>query len=159
MEWRVSIANIATDVSFSTFPGVSRLLMPLSAGGLTLSFNGHQSHVEPYETISFDGADEVGAVGVTSASRDLNLMTRTGVVHGSLSSTRFIESTTIATAAGEIAVVVNLLAAVQVSGRLLGPGDAVLVQNGEAAVLSGLGRIAIARIQKSQTTTPIEKER
>jgi hypothetical protein len=56
-DWRVSIATIAEAGDFSVFPGVDRVLMPLSPAGLTLAIAGRIRPLAQYEAASFSAAD------------------------------------------------------------------------------------------------------
>jgi environmental stress-induced protein Ves len=87
-DWRVSVATIESDSVFSSFPGVDRVLMPLSPGGLALQDAGGRHPIARFEPFGFAGETPIEAVDVAQRSLDLNLMTRRGAVEGSMTRTR-----------------------------------------------------------------------
>src|SRR5665213_2649618 len=78
-DWRVSVATIESDSVFSSFPGVDRVLMPLSPGGLALQDAGRRHPIARFEAFGFVGETPIEAVDVAQRSLDLNLMTRRGI--------------------------------------------------------------------------------
>jgi environmental stress-induced protein Ves len=83
-DWTLSIATIASDVAFSSFPGVARWLMALSEGGLRLVIDGEALELKRWEVVTFDGASDVASTGVKHPTLDLNLMVARERWHGSL---------------------------------------------------------------------------
>ena len=83
-DWRVSIATIAADGAFSTFAGVDRFLVPLSAAGLDLETASGVRHLERWQVFEFGGEESITAVGVAATSTDLNLMVRRQTTEGSV---------------------------------------------------------------------------
>lgn len=80
-DWRVSIATIAADGPFSTFPGVDRTIMLLTGGGVRLQVAGpagERAHElrEPLVPYVFTGEHPVEAHLLGGVSTDLNLMVR-----------------------------------------------------------------------------------
>lgn len=79
-DWRVSMATIASDGAFSTFPDVDRTLSILSGGGIELTIEGRRPvsldlRCEPYPF----PADTVAAAKLLNGeTTDLNVMTRRG---------------------------------------------------------------------------------
>ncbi len=79
-DWRISIAEIASESAFSPFPGVDRTILLLDGCGMILSFEDSAiSLTEPFEPHSFPGEATVQCRLVNGASRDFNVMTRRGV--------------------------------------------------------------------------------
>lgn len=79
-DWRVSMATVASDGPFSTFPGIDRTLSILEGNGMTLLIDGR----DPARLTEADAPLAFPADVVTSASLidgtivDLNVMTRRG---------------------------------------------------------------------------------
>ena len=79
-EWRVSMANVATDGPFSVFPGVDRTLAVLQGDGLTLlPASRGPIQVEPMGLpVTFPSELSITAHLRGSAITDFNVMTRRG---------------------------------------------------------------------------------
>jgi environmental stress-induced protein Ves len=78
-DWRVSIAELTTDGSFSSFPGVDRVIALLDGAGVHMrSPDGQidQRLTTPLTPFAFSGDVPVDASLVVGPSRDLNVMTR-----------------------------------------------------------------------------------
>lgn len=75
--WRVSVAEIARDGPFSTFPGVDRTLVLLHGDGMRLSGDGATVDLRtPYEPIRFAGEAALDCALRGGPTRDFNLMVR-----------------------------------------------------------------------------------
>lgn len=79
-DWRVSMATIASDGPFSTFPDVDRTLSILSGGGIELTIDGSRPvtldlRSEPYP---FPADRPAAAKLLNGETTDLNVMTRRG---------------------------------------------------------------------------------
>lgn len=78
-DWRISIATIAADGPFSTFPGIDRTIVLLSGAGVHLrSADGEIDHalVERGKPFSFPGDVPIDAHLRGGVSRDFNVMLR-----------------------------------------------------------------------------------
>lgn len=78
-EWRVSIATVAADGPFSTFPGIDRSITLLHGPGLRLQApEVHLDHAlsTMLQPFSFPGEAAVRATLLGGASEDFNLMVR-----------------------------------------------------------------------------------
>jgi len=82
--WTLSIATVESDVAFSSFPGVDRQLMALSAGGLGLVIDDEPVELDRWQVAAFDGASAVSSRGVVGPTLDLNLMVSRDRFRGSL---------------------------------------------------------------------------
>ena len=143
-DWRLSIATIAGDNPFSRYPGVDRLLMPISPQGLDLLDAGTPLHLGQFDVHAFPGERDMVSFGVTDPTLDLNLMTRRDRCTGSLRSVDVAGDWTVRAAEGEDVALVVLEGSVSLGERRLGALDAVLLAGGHAAV-RGTARVAVAR--------------
>jgi environmental stress-induced protein Ves len=76
-DWRVSLATIAADGPFSTFPGVERTLVLVDGHGMTLDIDGAPTMLSKADPVaSFDGESHVAAQLSRGPSTDFNVMTR-----------------------------------------------------------------------------------
>ncbi len=76
-DWRVSIADVATDGPFSSFAGVDRTLVLLAGAGMRLAGASHATELRaPYEPYAFSGEDATSCALVDGPVRDFNLMVR-----------------------------------------------------------------------------------
>ena len=85
-DWRVSMARVAQGGPFSSFPGIDRTLAILDGAGVRLAIAGRQpveltTSSPPY---SFPGDLPAAADLADGPVRDLNVMTRRGVVEHAL---------------------------------------------------------------------------
>ena len=73
-EWRLSVAEVAADGPFSSFPGIDRILVLLDGKGMTLAFEDATvpllRHLDHHR---FAGEASVQATLVDGPTRDLNL--------------------------------------------------------------------------------------
>lgn len=75
--WRASIATIARDGPFSTFPGVDRTLVLLAGAGMRLTIAGRTVVLDaPYAAVSFRGDDAAACALLGGTTRDFNFMWR-----------------------------------------------------------------------------------
>ncbi len=85
-DWRLSIAEIEQDSSFSRFPGIERELVLLRGNGLRLRFeDGASVQLEPpHGRCRFPGEREVRGELVEGPTHDFNLMWRRETVRAEL---------------------------------------------------------------------------
>ena len=80
---RVSVAEIASDGPFSSFPGVERWFAVLEGGGVALTIDGVATRCRAGDApLAFPGEAKVASRLLDWPSRDLNLMLRGG--HGAM---------------------------------------------------------------------------
>lgn len=75
-DWRLSIADVTQDGSFSRFPDKNRIISVLNGEGIILK-NKNTQHDETlylYDVFRFSGADEIYAELVDGPIRDFNLI-------------------------------------------------------------------------------------
>lgn len=78
-DWRISVAEVASDGPFSTFTGIDRTLVLLE-GSVELVVDGRSNTLSSGRSrLSFDGAASTSAHVVAGPVRDLNIMSRRGL--------------------------------------------------------------------------------
>jgi environmental stress-induced protein Ves len=76
-DWRVSLATIAADGPFSSFPGIERTLALVDGHGMTLDIDGAPTLLTQADPVAmFDGESQVQAKLSRGPSTDFNIMTR-----------------------------------------------------------------------------------
>lgn len=78
-DWRVSIAELTADGSFSSFPGIDRVIALLEGAGVHMrSRDGAVDHrlTTPFAPFAFSGDQPIDATLIVGQSRDFNVMTR-----------------------------------------------------------------------------------
>jgi environmental stress-induced protein Ves len=139
-DWRISMAQVASDGPFSDFPGIDRTLSVVKGGGLVLTV-GDSAPVtasSAADPISFPGDVPTSARLVAGAITDLNVMTRRGRFGHRL--LRVAEPMSCDFTDGEdIAVVLSFNGTTKVASErdaeTLHHGDAAVVSRGTAAGL------------------------
>ncbi|THK35215.1 HutD family protein [Ensifer sp. MPMI2T] len=81
-DWRISMATVASDGSFSTFPGIDRTLSILEGAGMTLAIEGRQPKLLTVADppLAFPAEAPTSAMLRDGPVIDLNVMTRRGVL-------------------------------------------------------------------------------
>ena len=114
--WRISIAEITSPGSFSSFDGADRSIMLWSGEGVILRSSEWAEHAltTPWEPFSFRGEDDVTCDLISGSTADLNLMLRRGKIGAELRVYRSgttlaapMEAIVILCAQGEISVLMN----------------------------------------------------
>lgn len=77
--WRLSVAEVATEGPFSSYPGVDRTLVLLS-GGMRLVIDDLAHELVPGSPIAFTGDSRVSAELTDGPTMDFNVMSRQGAV-------------------------------------------------------------------------------
>ncbi|MFM0322447.1 HutD/Ves family protein [Caballeronia glebae] len=77
-EWRLSLADVASDGAFSTFAGVDRVLVLLDGAGMRLTQAHGGVHVldAPLAIAHFAGETPIHATLIDGPTRDFNVMVR-----------------------------------------------------------------------------------
>lgn len=143
--WRVSIAAVETDGPFSRYPGVDRVIMLLRGGPMQLTVDGAARDLQPLQPFSFAGEADVDCV-VGVASRDLNLMTRRGLVTGTLDLVTPASAGSVIDSAWRVVLVV-VDGSVEVGPLSLGLWDGLLAAD-EGLTVRGDGMLAVVRLHR-----------
>lgn len=83
-DWRISIAEIAEDGAFSSFPGIDRTIAVIRGAGIRLTVDGAQNVLGPMEPRSFSGDAVTSCELIDGPTLDLNVMTARGRFAGSM---------------------------------------------------------------------------
>ena len=76
-DWRISLAHVASDGPFSSFPGIDRTLTVIEGAGLRLSVDGRALELTTHSNpCSFRGEAVTHATRIEGNVTDLNVMTR-----------------------------------------------------------------------------------
>lgn len=156
-DWRVSMARVAADGSFSRFEGIDRTLCLLEGEGIDLSIDGRErvrvaAESEPY---AFPGDAETAGSLVDGPIVDLNVMSRRARIRHSVRVLRLDGPATVRCDAPSVLVLAHGGACrVECSGEIaelaaldcavLGPNERHLRLDGEAGV-----RVFVIALQAS----------
>lgn len=147
--WRLSIADIEAPGAFSSYPGIDRVLVQLSDRRLLLDLDGAVTELGRFESVAFDGALPVSCEIPDGPTRDLNLMTRRGVVAGAVRVETTHDGLSVPAAAEEtFAVVVDGSFTVAGEADPLRPFDAVRGGHPAGVELTGQGTVALLSVER-----------
>lgn len=156
-DWRISVADVTTSGPFSTLPGIDRMLTFCDGPSMTITVAGRRRDLVRWEPVAFSG-DAATSGHVTGATRDLNVMTRRGVVSAAVEVVAVDE--TALTASGErttVAVVLEGAVAVHQDSieviSDLTQFDAMRLQDGARVTLKGPGRALIVTFRGSPVSS------
>jgi len=76
--WRLSTADITTNVAFSSFPGVDRFFCVGTGNGVVLTIDGVDHRCESRSVTHFRGDADIFATLIDGPMRAVNLMVRDG---------------------------------------------------------------------------------
>lgn len=76
LTWRVSVANVDVSGDFSAFPGLERILMLCRGTSMSVTVDGTEHVLHPWDMIRFSGDAATHAVLLDGPTVDLNVMTR-----------------------------------------------------------------------------------
>jgi len=87
---RISVADIEADGPFSAFPGITRWFAAVAGAGVRLDFRDAGIDVRPGSApLCFDGAEAPGCTLLDGATRDLNVMVRSGRADATVTAATF----------------------------------------------------------------------
>ena len=149
-EWRISLAQIAADGPFSTFPGVDRVLTVIQGEGLLLTVDDRMLALDAASPpLAFSGEAKVTARLTDGAISDLNVMVRRGAWRARTRRLTVAGASDVA-AKARVTLVLALdpLRVLRPGGAIdLSPLDAVLLEHGHSHLsLEGRGRTLISEI-------------
>lgn len=136
-QWRLSIADVASDGPFSEFPGIDRWIMVIEGKGMELRIADQGTHrIERlFEPLAFSGDAKTDCRLIDGPIRDFNLMVARNHAQGDLQ--------VVALTAGETKVLDTDIAAlhvldgsIEVPEGLLAIGDTWIGMSGAPAVVS-----------------------
>lgn len=144
-DWRLSMATVAAAGPFSAFPGIDRVLMVMTGGGMDLHLPHGPHRLMPGQMLSFAGEDPVQASLPAGPVEDLNLMVRRDRFAGRMDRHLLAKGARLAPDATVRAVVV-LEGAVETAAGPMGPGDTLLIAPGEDAGLMASGAAVLVLV-------------
>ncbi len=136
-DWRISMAQVATDGPFSNFNGIDRTLAVIRGGGMELTIGDQPAIIldRSSEPLSFAGDTPTTARLLAGEITDLNVMTRRGRFSHRVSHVK--QPVACGFDRDDVAIVLSLDGSTNVSSQrdqvVLGPADAVLMQASETA--------------------------
>jgi environmental stress-induced protein Ves len=149
-EWRISLAQIAADGPFSTFPGVDRVLTVIKGEGLLLTVDDRMLALDAASPpLAFPGEARVSARLTDGAINDLNVMVRRDKWRARTRRLTVTGASDVAAKARvTLVLVLDPLRVLRPGGAIdLAPLDAVLLERGHSYLsLEGRGRTLISEI-------------
>lgn len=152
-DWRVSVADVDAGGSFSSFPGIDRVITLVEGEGMVLTVDGVPQPVGPLSPFAFSGDAVTDCRLEAGAVRDMNVMTRRGRATAdvrivTVAPAREVE---MACAAGETLIVMAVTEGIAVGGpdgqeTALGRLDCVRHEGPGALTVRGDGTVAGIRI-------------
>lgn len=141
-DWRVSMATVASDGPFSTFPGIDRTLAILDGEGLELTVADGTPVRLTAESAPFGFPADAPCRGrlLGGPATDLNVMTRRSLFSHTMARLR-LDGSSVVASRGSTVLAVCLEGEIAVDGVVLGRHD-VAVLMGEAALVPGPGTTA-----------------
>ncbi|WP_119392289.1 HutD/Ves family protein [Taklimakanibacter lacteus] len=153
-QWRVSIADVASDGPFSTFAGYDRHIMLLEGKGMRLHAEeaGVIDLAVPYRPASFSGDWAVSGALIDGPVKDFNLMVARQSGRGALACQELSAPLPL-TGDGSTRLIHSIDGEFSVGGHLLASGETVILDGLESAVLAPLAStvlIALCSIYQGQ---------
>ncbi|MGW2286979.1 HutD/Ves family protein [Streptomyces phaeochromogenes] len=152
-DWRVSVADVDAEGSFSAFPGIDRVITLVEGEGMVLTVDGTPHRVGPLSPFAFSGGAMTDCRLEAGTVRNMNVMTRRSRATAdvqiiTIAAARGAE---MACAAGETLLVMSVTEGITVSGpdgreTTLGRLDCVRHEGPAALSLRGDGTVAGIRI-------------
>ncbi|MFD1745632.1 HutD family protein [Rhizobium helianthi] len=146
--WRISMATVATDGPFSSFPGIDRTLTILSGEGMELAIEGEPLYrLSPTsEPLAFPADKQTFARLLDGTVVDLNVMTRRGLCDHSVK--RHILPLTLEPSP-HLRLVLCLDEGAKPAQTSLAKHDSLLIEPHEPEVtIAGSGSVLIAEIKR-----------
>jgi environmental stress-induced protein Ves len=81
-QWRISVAEVASNGAFSLFPGCQRSLTLLSGAGMLLHFENRTVELlPPHASVYFSGEEQLSAELIDNATTDFNVIWQNNTHH------------------------------------------------------------------------------
>lgn len=124
MQWRLSIADVASDGPFSEFPGIDRWIMVIEGKGMALDIAGMGKRRldRTFEPLFFAGDAKTDCALIDGPIRDFNLMVARGLCAGGLQVTTLSSGTSVPLE-GSIAAIHTLRGAINLEDGSVRAGD------------------------------------
>jgi len=151
-DWRISIADVIEPGPFSAFPGFDRVITLVEGERMDLEVDGVVHTLGLYESLSFDGASQTSCSLTSGPTRDLNVMTRAERYSAVVAVRDLSETRPTVVSGSEVLVLLAGTAVVtgaDESRAELQPLDAVCPSGRHLRLVTGSGRAAVVRIEKS----------
>lgn len=148
-DWRVSVAEVDADCTFSHFPGVDRSILVLAGAGFDLHVDGEApAHLRPGGPAhAFSGDRGATCTLVGGPTRDFNVMSRRGRVHHVL--TRSQAPTTLGRRPGLTWVVHVVEGETTIAGLTAVAGDCIILEHvpGDTSPVALAGDLVLVRLE------------
>ena len=148
-DWRVSVADVDAGGSFSTFPGIDRVITPVEGEGMVLAVDGTAHPVGPLSPFAFSSDAATDCWLEAGAVRNMNVMTRRSraTAQVQIITVAAAREADLACAAGETLLVMAVTEGIAVGGpdgreTTLGRLDCVRHEGPAALTLRGDGTVA-----------------
>ncbi|MCA1218053.1 HutD/Ves family protein [Streptomyces sp. 8L] len=150
-DWRVSVADVASEGPFSAFPGIDRVITLVEGDGMVLTVDGAEHRLVPLEPFAFPGDAVTDCRLPGGAARDMNLMTRRGRTAGRVRVLDVAGSLALACAEDETLLVLPVGGDIALEGAdggrvPLGRLDCVRQDGAGTVRLAGGGTVAEIRV-------------
>ena len=152
-DWRVSVADVDAEGSFSAFPGIDRVITLVEGEGMVLTVDGTPHPVGPLTPFAFSGDALTDCRLKAGAVRNMNVMTRRSraTAEVRIITVAAAQEAEMACAAGETLLVMAVTEGIAVGGpegreTALGRLDCVRYEGPATLTLRGDGTVAGIRI-------------
>jgi uncharacterized protein len=148
--WRVSVAEVRTEGTFSIFPGCERHIAVIKGDdGMTLDFGDNRlGRLDLWRPHTFSGDDHVSGLLPFGPVSDINLIVQRSFGDGKLTFYRLSDASFQPGLAAEHRLVHVAQGSCQGMGVELGSGDSLCLYPGEHMQLTGKAILAIASIRE-----------
>jgi environmental stress-induced protein Ves len=137
-DWRVSIADVASDGPFSKFPGYDRHIMLLEGEGMRLvTDEGGVIDLALHRPAAFSGDWTVSGKLIDGPVRDFNLMVARRFGRGSLACQRLTAPLPLV-GDGSVRLIHAIEGEISLAGHIIGEGETAIMVEMESGVLSPL---------------------
>ncbi|MGI5423904.1 HutD family protein [Streptomyces sp. CA-179760] len=152
-DWRVSVADVDAGGSFSTFPGIDRVITLVEGEGMVLTVDGTPHPVGPLSPFAFSGDAATDCQLEAGAVRNMNVMTHRdrATAQVRIITVAAAQGEEMACATGETLLVMAVTEGIAVGGpdgreTTLGRLDCVRHEGPVALTLRGDGTVAGIRV-------------